>query len=249
MTLSTNPLLELDNKLLTALSSKTYKRLAPQLDAVEFPLGKILYHPKQIIDYVYFPRFTAVSMVNIFEDGSMVEVGVIGREGVVGASLLSGDDISQHQAIVQIADGGWRLKAKAFKREMESNGELAGLTRRYTQALFTQVSQTAACNRMHPIVQRLARWLLLMQDRMESDTLNLTHEFIATMLGARRAGVSIAASALQKAGIIKYRRGTVTILDQKMLEDASCECHRVVRDEYRRLLGKRPSAGDGRKGA
>ena len=226
-----------ENKLLAALSARCYKRLHPFLEAVELPLGKILYNPKQLIKSVYFPRRAAVSMVNIFEDGSMVEVGVVGREGVVGISLLSGDEVSPHQAIVQIADGGWQMKAAIFKREIESNGELASIARRYSQALFTQVAQTAACNRMHPIVKRLARWLLLMQNRMESDVLQLTHEFISTMLGTRRAGVTEAAGSLQAGGIITYRRGKVTILDQKKLEKASCECYRIVKDEYDRLLG------------
>jgi len=227
-----------ENKLLAALSANCYKRLLPDLETVTFPIGEILYHPKQLIKYVYFPRWAAVSMVNIFEDGSMVEVGVVGREGMVGTSLLSGDDVSPHQAIVQIADGAWRMKADVFNREIESNGELNNLTRRYSQALFTQVAQTAACNRMHPIGERLARWMLLMQDRIESDTLQLTHEFISTMLGARRAGVTLAAGKLQAANIIRYSRGKVTILDQEKLEEASCECHRIVRDEYDRLLGK-----------
>jgi len=227
-----------ENKLLGALSAKCYKRLLSELELVEFPLGKILYHQNQRIKHVYFPRWAAVSMVNVFEDGSMVEVGVVGREGVVGSSLLSGDDISPHQAIVQISDGAWRMPAAAFEREIDSNGELSNLIRRYSQALFTQVAQTAACNRIHPIAQRLPRWLLLMQDRMQSQNLQLTHEFIATMLGTRRAGVTLAASKLQAAGIIRYSRGKVSILEQEKLEAASCECHRIVRDEYNRLLGR-----------
>ena len=234
-----------ENKLLAALTAKCYKRLLPELEEVNLPLGKILYIPKQPIKFVYFPRLAAVSMVNIFEDGSMVEVGVVGREGVVGTPLLSGDDVSPHQAIVQIADGGWRMRTSIFKRELESNGELADISRRYSQALFTQVAQTAACNRVHPIVERLARWLLLMQNRMESDVLQLTHEFISTMLGTRRAGVTIAAGQLQKAKIITYQRGKVTILDQQKLEEASCECYRIVRDEYDRLLQIFPPRGGG----
>src|SRR2546427_10972124 len=134
----TTPLVS-ENKLLAALSAKCYNRLVPELDIVEFPLGTILYSPRQLIKHVYFPRWAAVSMVNIFEDGSMVEVGVVGREGMVGISLLSGDEVSPHQAIVQIADGGWRMKTSVFKREIENNGELANITRRYSQALFTQV--------------------------------------------------------------------------------------------------------------
>jgi len=227
-----------ENKVLAALSVKAYKRLVPHLEPVDLPLGKILYQQKATIEWVYFPQWAAVSMVNLFEDGTSVEVGVIGREGMVGTSLLSGDDISPHQAIVQIANGGLRMEARVFKRENESNGELNNILRRYSQALFSQVAQTAACNRMHPIVERLARWLLLMQDRVESDTLQLTHEFISAMLGARRAGVTLAAGRLQAAGIIRYSRGKVTILDQKSLEEVSCECHKIVRNEYNRLMGK-----------
>lgn len=226
------------NKLLAALSPKCYKRLLPSLELVDVPLGKILYQPKERIKHVYFPRRAVVSMVSIFEDGSMVEVGVVGREGVVGSFLLSGDDMSPHQAIVQIGDGAWRMSADLFKRELDTNGELSNLTRRYSQALFSQVAQTAACNRIHPLAQRLPRWLLLMQDRMQSQTLQLTHDFIATMLGARRAGVTVAASKLQRAGIISYSRGKVSIIEQEKLEAASCECHRIVQDEYNRLLGR-----------
>ena len=226
-----------DNKLLSALSAQCRDRLGPDLEFMHLPLGQILYHQKQTIKYVYFPRRLAVSMVNLFEDGSSVEVGVVGREGMVGSSLLSGDDVSPHQAIVQIADGGWRMKAGVFKNEIASNGEMTSLIRRYSQALFTQVAQTAACNRLHPIVKRLARWMLLMQERVESDTLNLTHDFIATMLGARRAGVTLAAGTLQRQGIISYSRGKVIILDREKLEEAACECHRIVSAEYKRLLG------------
>ena len=177
-------------------------------------------------------------MVNILEDGSMVEIGVIGNEGIVGTALLSGDDISPHQAIVQIANSGMSMKAEAFKQEVKENAEFNNIVHRYLQALFTQIAQTGACNRMHPIVERLARWLLLCQDRMESDTLQLTHEFIATMLGARRAGVSVAAGTLQAAGIISYHRGKVIIRDREGLEEASCECYRTVKVEYDRLLGR-----------
>jgi len=228
--------LRLPNKLLAALSAEYYSRLNPFLEFVELPLGKILYHQKQSIKTVYFPRRAVVSMVNVFENGTQVEVGVIGREGVVGHSLLSGDDVSPHQAVVQIADGGWRMDAAVFRRELDSNGELSLLTRRYAHTLFTQVAQTAACNRVHSIAERLPRWLLLTQDRLQSETLNLTHEFMATMLGVRRASVTLAASKLQSEGIIRYSRGKVTVLDRNRLEDASCECHRIVRAEYSRLM-------------
>lgn len=226
-----------ENRLLDALSATCRERLGPDLEFKQIALGEILYHQKQPIKYVYFPVGSVVSMVNAFEDGSTVEVGVVGREGVVGASLSSGDDISAHQAIVQIADSCWRMKASIFKNEVDGNGELSTLTKRFSQALFTQVAQTAACNRLHPVVERLARWMLLMRERVESDTLHLTHDFIATMLGARRAGVTLAAGALQKAMIISYNRGRVTILDRERLEEAACECHRIVAAEYERLLG------------
>lgn len=226
------------NKLLGALSTKGLKQLSPNLESVPLDRGHILYYPKQAIEYVYFPYHAAISMVNIFKNGATVEVGLIGAEGMLGTSLLSGDDLSPHQAIVQVADGGWRMKTSNFRQHLEESGEFDDLVRRYAQALFVQVAQTASCNRMHPIVERLARWLLLTQDRMESDTLNLTHEFIATMLGSRRAGVSVAAGVLQSAGLIDYHRGTVNILDRSKLEEASCECHRVVTAEYDRLLGK-----------
>ena len=236
MTLSKPPP-QPENKLLAALSRQSYERLVPHLELLSFALGDVLYHPKQQIKYVYFPHKTTVSIVNILEDGSMVEIGVVGGEGMIGTSLLSGDDISSHQAIVQIADSGVRMKAEAFKQEIKDNDELNELVHRYLQALFTQIAQTGACNRMHPIAERLAKWLLLCQDRMESETLQLTHEFIATMLGARRAGVSIAASTLQAAGIISYHRGKVIIGDREGLEEASCECYKTVKDEYDRLLG------------
>ncbi len=233
-----NPPSQPENKLLAALSRQSYERLVPHLKPVGFALGDILYNPKQLIKQVYFPHKTTVSMVNILEDGTMVEVGVVGNEGIVGTALLSGDDISPHQAIVQIADGGMSMKAEAFKQEVKNNAEFNDLVHRYLQALFIQIAQTGACNRMHPIVERLARWMLLCQDRMESDALELTHEFIATMLGSRRAGVSIAAGTLQAAGIISYHRGKVIIKDCEGLEEASCECYRTVKNEYDRLLGK-----------
>jgi CRP-like cAMP-binding protein len=226
------------NKLLAALSPQCYKRLMPHLEPIAFELGDILYHPKEAIRFVYFPHKSIISMVNILEDGLMVEVGVVGGEGMVGIPLLSGDNISPHQAVIQVAGGGMRMKAGAFREEINKHAELNNLVQRYMQALFNQVAQTAACNRLHPIVERLARWMLLTQDRMESEILHLTHDFIATMLGARRAGVTIAAGTLQAAGIITYHRGTVVIQDRERLEEASCECYKIVRDEYTRLLGK-----------
>jgi CRP-like cAMP-binding protein len=226
MTLS-NSLSQPENKLLASLSRRSYERLIPHLELVIFELGQVLYNPKQKIKHAYFPHRTTISIVQILEDGSTVEAAVVGSEGMVGTPLLSGDDISPNQAIVQIADGGVRMKAETFQEEVKSNTEFNELVHRYLQALFTQILQTGACNRLHPVAERLARWLLLCQDRMESDTLFLTHEFIATMLGARRAGVSVAANILQTAGIISYHRGKVIILDREALEEAACECYRT----------------------
>ncbi len=240
MTLS-NPSPQPENKLLAALSTKSYRRIAPHLEPVNFSLGEMLYQPNMPITYVYFPHKSTISMVNILTDGFMVEVGVVGSEGMLGTTLLSGDSISPHRAIVQIADGGMRMKAESFIEEIRNNDEFNELVHRYLQELFTQVSQTSACNRIHPIAERLARWLLLCQDRMESDTLHLTHEFIATRLEVRRAGVTVAAGTLQAAGIITYQRGTVLIKDREALEDASCECYRAVKNEYDRLLPKKAS--------
>lgn len=240
MTLS-KPLSQPENKLLASLSRQSYERLIPQLEFVAFDLGQVLYQPKQRIKLAYFPHKTTISIVQILEDGSTVEAAVVGSEGMVGTPLLSGDDMSPNLAVVQIANGGVIMKAETFKQEVKSNAEFNEIVHRYLQALFTQIMQTGACNRLHPVAERLARWLLLCQDRMESDTLFLTHEFIATMLGARRAGVSVAADILKSAGIISYHRGKVTIRDREALEEASCECYRTVKDEYDRLLGKKYS--------
>ena len=170
-------------------------------------------------------------------DGTTVEVGVVGSEGMVGVSLLSGDDISPHQAIVQLADGAMRMRTRAFQNAIKEDAAFTNLLLRYQQALFTQVAQTAACNRVHPVEERLARWLLLSQDRMESSELNLTQEFLATMLGVRRASVTVAALSLQTAGIITYSHGKITVLNRKGLEASSCECYEIVKKEFERLLG------------
>lgn len=229
------PVALIENQLLAALSSKSYNHLAPLLEPSLFALGDILHHPQGIIQYVYFPHQSIVSMVNILKNDVRVELAIIGSEGMVGTALLSGDDTSLHQAIVQIADGGMRMRAAAFRREFKQNTEFRNVVLRYSQVLFAQVAQTAACNTLHPIVERLARWLLMTQDRMGSDRFPLTHGFLATMLGVQRAGVTIAAGTLQKAGIIEYQRGKVTILKREELEKATCECYATMKAEMARL--------------
>jgi CRP-like cAMP-binding protein len=225
------------NRILTSLSRETLDRLLAHLEQVDLTLGMILFNPFEPIRYVYFPQRATVSLVNILEDGSTVEVAVVGSEGMIGLPLFLGTEISPQQAIVQVADGGLRMKARDFKDLIGQNDQLKTILLRYTQALMTQIAQTATCNRLHTIEERLARWLLLTQDRMEAETFNLTQEFIATMLGSRRAGVTVAAGALQRAGLIKYRRGEITVVDREGLEDASCECYKIVKNEFNRLLG------------
>jgi CRP-like cAMP-binding protein len=226
----------IENQLLAALSTKYYNHILPLLEPISFALGDILYQPQALIRYVYFPHRTVISIVNVLQNGSMVEMTLVGSEGMLGTALLSGDDRSPHQAIVQVADSGLRMKTRVFKKELSQQAELRRLVLSYSQALFVQVAQTAACNSLHPIVQRLARWLLMTQDRMRSDTFHLTHGFIATMLGVQRAGVTIAAGSLQKTGIIEYSRGRVTVLRRHDLEAAACECYATIKAETARLL-------------
>ena len=233
---STKSASSIENQLLAALSTKYYKHILPLLEPVSFVLGDILYHPQAAIRYVYFPHRTLISIVNVLKDESMVEMTIVGSEGMLGTALLSGDDRSPHQAIVQVADGGVRMKSQVFKEELKRNKELRRLVLRYSQSLFVQVAQTAACNSLHPIVQRLARWLLMTRDRLDSDTFLLTHGFIALMLGVQRAGVTIAAGSLQKAGTIEYRRGKITILRLNALEEAACECYATIKAETAQLL-------------
>jgi len=225
------------NKILAALPVKEYQRLLPHLTPVSMPLGEVLYETEDRIRYVYFVNTGVVSLVTHLKEGSGVEVGLVGREGMVGLPIALGDDVSPNQAIVQIADGAMRMEAAALRDELKSGGMLHSLLMRCTLALLKQVSQSAACNRSHHVAERLARWLLTCHDRVEGDELKLTQEFIAEMLGTRRAGVSEAASILQGAGLIRYSRGHITVTDRPGLEEFSCECYGVVKVEYERLFG------------
>jgi CRP-like cAMP-binding protein len=226
-----------ENHILSALPEEEYGRLQRHLNHVELRRGEVIYEPNEPIRHVYFPFHATVSLVAVMEDGSEVEVGVCGGEGMVGLPLALGTDIAPIKALVQIPDGGVRMHASAFLEALPHCPQLYRRLLRYSQAFFIQAAQTAACNRLHTLDQRLARWLLLCQDRTQADTLPLTHEFMATMLGSRRAGVTEAACALKNEGVIDYRRGSVHILDRAGLEQSSCECYAVTKREFDRLLG------------
>jgi len=227
----------IQNKILAALPAKEYARLSPHLDDVSLPLGQTLYRMEDRIEYVYFPNQGVVSFVTNLKDGASIEVGLVGNEGMVGIPLLFGDNISQNHAIVQIADGAMRMKASVLTEELKRGGQLQVLLLKYALAALKQISQTAACNRNHHIGERLSRWLLTCHDRVAGDELKLTQEFIAEMLGTRRSGVSEAAMLLQSAGLIRYSRGHITVLDREGMEEFACECYAVVKVEFDRLLG------------
>ncbi|PZD70969.1 hypothetical protein C1752_08639 [Acaryochloris thomasi RCC1774] len=223
------------NQLLAALPAAEYGKLVSSLEKVSLESGQILYEPGEPIQDVYFPLRAVVSLVSIMENGATTEVGIVGSEGMVGLPILWGGQSMTSRAIVQIPDGAFRLTAEKLMEFAQPGTVLFKHLLLYTQALFSQVSQTAACNRQHTIEERLARWLLSAQDCVQQDELGLTQEFISNMLGINRPGVTIAAGILQRAGLIRYRRGRITILDRDELEAASCECYSLVKTEYRRL--------------
>lgn len=225
------------NQILGKLSAEEYEQLSPYLEPVTFRLGDVLYYPQDPTTHVYFPNNGTLSIISTFEDGGSIEVGVIGNEGMFGINVVLGSITTLHQALVQLSGDGLRVPADVIRREFKRGGRLHDLLLRYTQALIIQISQTAACNRAHPLEGRLARWLLMTHDRAIMDDLELTHEFIAVMLGTRRAGVTVAAGKLQDEGLIKYRRGHVQIVNRQGLEKITCVCYHVVKKEFDRLLG------------
>lgn len=225
------------NKLLAALPSSEYERLLPHLEAVSLSFKQYIYKPNEPIQHVYFPNSGIISMLIVMEDGSTVEVATIGNEGMIGTPILLGADQISAETFVQLSGDAMRMKVDVFRSEVTSGSPLYNLLLRYTLALINQLAQSAACNRLHSIEERCCRWLLLTQDRAESDEFSLTQEFLAQMLGVRRASVSEVAAILQKAGFIHYHRGRMTILDRQALEAASCECYQVVKAEFDRLLG------------
>jgi len=225
------------NRLLASLPDAEYQHLIPHLQHVSLSSKQVLYEVGEPIEYVYFPHRSIVSSLSTMNDGSMVEVCLVGNDGIVGTPAALGDNIATTTATVQIPDSAMRMKANLLKTEFQRGGVLQSLLLRYMQAQHAFVSQNAACNRLHQLDGRLARWLLLVCDRVESKELPLTHEFIGQMLGVRRAGVTEAANTLQKAGLIRYNRGKITILNREGLEAFSCECYEIINGEYTRLLG------------
>jgi CRP-like cAMP-binding protein len=226
-----------ENQLLAALPTEDYQRLSSHLEPVELQHSQILYEAGGSMDYVYFPSNSMVSLISQLSDGSSVEIGIVGYEGMVGVSVVLGVDKSPHETMVQVPDGAVRMKTSVLREEFKRGGALQASLLRYIQMLLLQTSQIAACNRLHTIGERLARWLLMSQDRCRCDELPFTQEFLAIMLGTRRAGVTEAALILQAEEYISYRRGHVKILDRAGLEDFTCECYRIVKDEFDRLVG------------
>jgi CRP-like cAMP-binding protein len=224
------------NHLLAALPASDYERLAPHLELIPMKLGDVLYESGSKLHYVYFPTTSIVSLLYVMEDGASAEIAIVGNEGILGISLFMGGDTTPSRAVVQSGGHGVRLKAELLKSEFGRFGPTMHLLLRYTQALITQMAQTAVCNRHHSVDQQLCRWLLLSLDRLATNELSMTQELIANMLGVRREGVTEAARKLQDASLIRYRRGRITVLDRLGLEARSCECYQVVKTEFDRLL-------------
>lgn len=224
------------NHLLASLPAAEFSRLRASLDHIELPVREIISPPGVVITHAYFPENGLVSLVQPLSDGSAVEVGLIGREGFVGSVLMLGAQSSPSEANVQLKGSAARITTKALREALPRNKQLNALLLAYTHALLIQVTQTAVCNNRHNLQERLARWLLSAQDRAESDELALSHEFLSMMLGRRRAGVTVALGLMRKAGLIENSHGRIRIIDRRGLEKAACECYRVVRDEYKRLL-------------
>lgn len=224
------------NDLLAALPDAELARWLPLIEFIDLPLGHVLYEPGATLSHVYFPTSAIISLLYVLENGASAELAVVGKDGIVGISLFMGGGSTPSRAVVQSAGKGFRLGAKALQDEFNRGGPVLHLLLRYTQALITQMSQTAVCNRHHSLDQQLCRWLLLSLDRRPGDVLAMTQELISNMLGVRREGVTGAAVQLQAAGLIRYARGRITVLDRPGLEKRSCECYEVVRKEYDRLL-------------
>ncbi len=228
------------NQLIGHLPDVDFQRWRAELEWVAMPLGQVMYESGRPLSHVYFPTTAIVSLLYVMEDGASAEIAVVGNEGVVGISLFMGGETTPSRAVVQSAGEGWRMRARVVKEEFErSPGPVMHLLLRYTQALITQMAQTAVCNRHHSLDQQLCRWLLLSLDRLSGNELVMTQELIANMLGVRREGVTEAALKLQRRGLIRYARGRINVLDRAGLEAGSCECYAVVKNEYDRLLPDR----------
>ena len=224
------------NHLLNALPAAEWARIEPQLELVPMTLGEVLYESGISLRHVYFPTDSIVSLLYVMENGSSAEIAVVGNEGMVGVALFMGGETTPSRAVVQAAGHAYRLKGQVLKDEFNRAAGFQHLLLRYTQALLTQMAQTAVCNRHHSVDQQLCRWLLLSMDRLPTNKQNMTQELIANMLGVRREGVTEAAGKLQETGLIHYSRGQITVLDRPRLEGQACECYRVVKTEFDRLL-------------
>jgi CRP-like cAMP-binding protein len=233
--LQSEPYSPAQNRLLAALSVAERERIDPHLELVPMPLGRVLYESGDTLMHVYFPLDSIVSLLYVMENGASAEISVVGNEGLIGVALFMGGETTPSRAIVQSSGFAYRLLGRRLKEEFARHGELQILLLRYTQALITQMAQTAVCNRHHSVDQQLCRWLLLSLDRLSSNRLTMTQELIANMLGVRREGVTDAAGKLQKLGVIQYARGQITVLDRERLEKLSCECYAVVKKETDRL--------------
>jgi CRP-like cAMP-binding protein len=227
------------NLLLATLTGEVWQRWAPLLEYVELPLGHVLHESGKAMSHMYFPTTAIVSLLYLMKNGASAEIAVVGNDGLIAVSMFMGGGSSPNRAVVQSGGHGFRLDAKSMKQEFDKGGPVLHLLLRYTQALIAQTSQTAVCNRHHSLDQQLCRWLLLSLDRLEGNELVMTQELIANMLGVRREGVTESATKLQNAGLIKYVRGRISVLDRAGLEKRSCECYAVVKKEYDRLLPRK----------
>lgn len=226
------------NFLMASLPDVEFERVKAHLLPVSLTLGQVLYESGDKMDYVYFPTTAIISLLYVMENGSTAEIGVVGNDGILGIALFMGGDTTPNRAVIQSAGKAFKMNTKELMAEFTLGGAFHNLLLRYTQALITQISQTAVCNRLHSVEQQLCRWLLLSHDRLNSDKLVMTHDLISNMLGVRREGVTTAARKLAVKKLIKNIRGTITILDRRGLEEAVCECYDVVNNEYNRLLGR-----------
>lgn len=238
MSVNSNPNDPLKNHLFAALPAAEFGRVKSKLEPVSLKLGEVLYESGDKIDYAYFPTTSIISMLYIMENGATAEIGVVGNDGLIGNALFMGGETTTSRAVIQSAGEAYRMKAKDLKEEFALGGAFQQMMLRFTQALMTQISQTAVCNRLHSLEQQLCRWLLLSHDRLDTDKLVMTHDLISNMLGVRREGITLAAQKLAKRKLIKNVRGSITVLDRLGLEAAVCECYLVVNDEYNRLLGR-----------
>jgi len=241
MVLPVKPRERLGNKLLDALPGEEYEHILPYLEQTSFSFGESVYESSERLNYAYFPTTSVISLVYTMLDGASAEMGMVGNDGLIGVALLTGGESSPNRAFAQHAGGAFRMRALAFREEFRRGGSFQRFLLRYTQALLTQISQRAVCNGLHSIEQRLACWLLMTHDRIGSKKLQITQEFVSNLLGARREWVSLTTGSLRDKGMVVCNRGYITILDRVGLETTACECYRVVKDEYERLLDLRTS--------